>query len=121
MTSICLCREIKERGVWQTFDKVLEAHGFCVYDTAPSFLGLGKGTPIPRGLSGCLRVDLFFYGGKTHSRGRSKVGRCFHGAVECRNCARKATQGRPHTSERRETENSKSATWKNFDSELHSS
>ena len=30
--SICVCREIKERAVWQTSDKVLEAHGFSVCD-----------------------------------------------------------------------------------------
>ena len=40
--SICLCREIKKRAVWQTSNKVLETDGFCVCDTAHSFLGLGK-------------------------------------------------------------------------------
>ena len=32
LRSICLCREIKERAVWQTSDKALEAHGFWVCD-----------------------------------------------------------------------------------------
>ena len=45
--SICLCREIKKRAVWQTSDKVLETDGFfCVCDAAQSFLRLGKRTQV---------------------------------------------------------------------------
>ena len=43
--SICLCREIKQCAVWQTSDKFLETDGFCVRDTAQSFL-LAKGTQV---------------------------------------------------------------------------
>ena len=32
--------------MWQSSDKVLEPDGFCVCDTAQSFLGLGKGTQV---------------------------------------------------------------------------
>ena len=31
--SICVCRDSKERAVWQTSDKVLETDGFCVCDS----------------------------------------------------------------------------------------
>ena len=34
--SICLCREIKKRPVWQTSNKVLQTDGFCICDTAQS-------------------------------------------------------------------------------------
>ena len=44
--SIGLCREIKKCAVWQTSDKVSEARGFCVCDTAQYLFGLGKGTHV---------------------------------------------------------------------------
>ena len=44
--SICLCREVKERAAWQTSDKLVEAHGFCVCDTA-QFYRTRKGNASP--------------------------------------------------------------------------
>ena len=64
--SICLCREIRKRAVWQTSEKVLETCAFCVCDSAPSFLGLGNGRQVLYSASNkrsafCDSNDTFSY------------------------------------------------------------